>query len=270
MIQYEVPCNFANDYFGKLSEKASLFPHIRFIYMAAWKDDGDNTRSNTFFNPDYPKSFDEYVLRIKLIQALGLPVCILAQKGFTLDTIEKYYDLGVRYFIINNDGLAVALKEKHDDIHLILSVTRMLSITDICSESNDFSMYDDIVLFYWFNRHLDDLKKLPTKYKYTMMANLRCYYACKWAPAHFFAKGDTLEEYMEKIKPAVSQCAPLSTDVRNTCYIEPENLHYFEPYVSSFKLVDREWDSDHIMDALQEYVERNPVMPRDRDFYNLP
>jgi hypothetical protein len=270
MKQYEIPCNFDNDYVGALCERMSLFPYIKFVYVAAWKDDGDNTRHSTIFAPGYPATYEEYVMRIKLIQALGLSVCILAQKNFTMDTIEKYYDLGIHYFIMNNDELAVALKEKHDDITLILSITRNLSYTDICLESNDFSMYDSIVLFHWFNRHLDYLKKLPTKYKYTIIPNSTCYYGCRWAAAHWFAKGDTLEEYMKNVKVATDQCFPFTSDLRNTAYIEPENLHYFDPYIDSYKLVDREWPTSRILDDLQRYVERNAVVPRDEDFYNLP
>ncbi len=265
-----IPCNFDNDYVGALCERMSLFPYIKFVYVAAWKDDGDNTRHSTIFAPGYPATYEEYVMRIKLIQALGLSVCILAQKNFTMDTIEKYYDLGIHYFIMNNDELAVALKEKHDDITLILSITRNLSYTDICLESNDFSMYDSIVLFHWFNRHLDYLKKLPTKYKYTIIPNSTCYYGCRWAAAHWFAKGDTLEEYMKNVKVATDQCFPFTSDLRNTAYIEPENLHYFDPYIDSYKLVDREWPTSRILDDLQRYVERNAVVPRDEDFYNLP
>lgn len=270
MIQFEVPCNFEDDYFGKLAEKAGLFPYIKFIYMAAWKEDGDNTRHNITFSASYPSSYDEYVLRIKLIQALGLSVCILAQKGFTVDAIEKYYDLGIRHFVVNDDELADAMKEKHDDIHFFLSITRNLSLLDIHSESNDFSMYDSIVLFHWFNRHLDEVKKLPEKYKYTILANSMCYYGCKWAAAHWFAKGNTPDEYYQNIRWATDQCRQFTGDIRNTAYIEPENLHYFEPYVDSFKLGDREWNSQRIFDDLQAYVERNPVIPREEDFYNLP
>ncbi len=266
----EVPYNFESDYIGKLCEKMDCFSHIKCIYMPTWKDDGFNTRSYITLNPGYPKSYDEYVLRIRMIQSLGLEVCILAQKNVTLAIIDKYYALGVRYFTLNNDGLASILKEKYDDIHLTLSITRVLTLGDICSEANDYSMYDNIVLYYWFNRHLSELKTLPKKYKYTLLANCGCYYGCKWCQAHWFAKGDTLEEYLKNIEPALKQCSPYRNDMRNLANVEPENLHYFDPYVDSYKLIDREWETDRILDELQRYVERNPVIPRDEDYYNLP
>ena len=37
-------------------------------------------------------------------------------------------------------------------------------------------MYDSIVLFFWFNRHLDAIKRLPTKYRYILICNTGCYY----------------------------------------------------------------------------------------------
>lgn len=36
-------------------------------------------------------------------------------------------------------------------------------------------MYDRIVLFHWFARHLDVLQQLPTSHQYTMIANSACY-----------------------------------------------------------------------------------------------
>lgn len=270
MKQFEIPCNFDKNFIGGLSEKIGLFPYVRFVYVAAWKDDGDNTRYSATFAAGYPATYDEYVLRIKLIQAMGLNVCILAQKNFTLETIEKYYDLGIRFFVMNNDALADTLKEKHDDITLILSITRNLSMVDICDKSNDFSMYDNIVLFHWFNRHLKEIKELPKRYKYTIIPNSMCYYGCKWAAAHWFAKGATIEEYHKNVKWATDQCQPYLTDIQNTAYIEPENLHYFDDYIDCYKLVDREWPTERILDDLQRYVERNPVVPRNEDFYKLP
>ncbi len=269
-IKFQVPYNFASDYIGKMSQHTDLFKHIRFVYLPAWKEDALNSRMNIAFENEYPKTYDEYVIHIKLLQALGLTVCILGQKSITYETVEKYYAMGIRHFVLNNDELAVVLKEKHDDIYLGLSITRNLTFAEICNEGNDFSMYDEIILHHWFARHLTEVKQLPDKYNYTMIANSSCYYGCKWGPAHWYAIGENPEEYLKAIRPSIEKCQACIHDIRDTAYIEPENLHYFDSEVVAYKLVDREWPTDRIINALQEYVERNPVVPRDEAFYNLP
>jgi len=58
--------------------------------------------------------------------------------------------------------------------------------------------------------------------------------------------------------------------VRDTTYIEPENLSYFDPYISSYKLTDRLFDTDRIITDLKAYVGRNiGAVKRSEDFYNV-
>ena len=67
---------------------------------------------------------------------------------------------------MNDDNLALMAKDKYADIRCILSITRILSLEDI--QNNDYSMYDEIVLFFNFCRQVQLLKELPTKYKYVL------------------------------------------------------------------------------------------------------
>ena len=65
MIKFEIPYNLDPAYPEKLLQRPALIPYIDCIYAAAWKDDCDNTRFDITFRSDYPKTYEEYVERIK-------------------------------------------------------------------------------------------------------------------------------------------------------------------------------------------------------------
>lgn len=229
MIKFEIPYNLDPAYPEKLLQRPALIPYIDCIYAAAWKDDCDNTRFDITFRSDYPKTYEEYVERIKSLLALGIPVCILAQKKTTITMIRKYRALGIHQFILNDDKLAARIKQEYPEVRLTLSIMRALTLSEL--QTGDYSMYDRIVLFHWFARHLEALQQLPTGYQYTMIANSACYHDCKWHDEHWFLKGDTPENYAKESERVCSSCtALLSKGKQQSAYIEPEDLRYFDPY----------------------------------------
>lgn len=260
--QYEVPYNFSYDFVPKLSRKRELFSYIRCIYLPAYREDATSTRQDIETREEYPKSYDEYVLRLKCLQKLGLPICVLMQRNASLDVLEKYYDLGIRIFTITDDALAIAAKSRHPDISVTLSITSALTENNI--KTRDLSMYDHIVLFYWFSRHLDALKDLPEKYRYILIPNTDCYWNCKWHDAHWFAASREAET------AATSLCRKCIHDMRDTSYIEPENLSHFDPYIDSYKLVDRLNTTDQILTDLERYAFRNAgAQKREEAYFNV-
>lgn len=210
----------------------------------------------------YPHDFDEYLQRIRQLEIFDIPLTLLMQRDATMDTFQKYYDLGFRQFIMNDDELAARIKDKHADVQLTLSVTRVLYKEDIMTL--DLSMYDYIVLFFWFNRHINDLKELPTKYKYILMPNDDCHWNCPYCKAHWSISNR--EQEVEILKKCVKQFHTM----KDRAWIEANDLYYFDPYVSYYKLVDRLNKTQAIIDFLSEYASReyyNPVHPE--DWYNV-
>jgi len=67
-----------------------------------------------------------------------------------------------------------------------LSITRIITEKEILEK--DLSMYDCIVLYFWFGRNLSVIKRLPKKYKYCIILNAFCYYDCKNANRHWFGE----------------------------------------------------------------------------------
>ena len=259
MKQYEVPYNFAYDFYTKLRRRADPFPYVKCIYLPSFE--GKNTRYDATLQDGYPKTKKEYELRLKALQQLGLPLCILMQKEATMGRVEEYYSMGIRMVILNDDSLASEIHRKHPKVTMILSITRAITVEEI--QNTDLSMYDEIVLFFWFNRHLTEVKNLPKKYRYVLIPNNDCYYKCRWHDAHWFA--DSLEE----MNAATSKCRACIGGLRDTTYIEPENLAYFDPYIDSYKLVDRLNPTDRILEDLDRYAHRNiGAVQREEDWYN--
>ncbi len=268
MIKFEIPYNFDPDYVTKIKEYPELLNHVDCIYMPAWKNDCSNSRLNITFKDNYPADYDEYVKRINDIKTLGIPICILVQRGATLKLIERYIKLGISTFTLNDDALAKKIKTKYPSVKLTLSVTRALTLTDIVT--TDLSMYDKIVLFFWFNRHLDSLARLPQNNKYTILANTGCYHACTWHDEHWFLKANSLSEYIEKERSICEKCRDkVLANVQNSALIEPEDLVWFDEYATTYKLTDRMDHTELIIDNLNAYVNRFRGCPRGRDYYNI-
>ena len=249
MKQFEVPFNFDYDFLPRLSRKRELFPAIKCIYLPAYPDDAMSTRKDIFERETFPKSYEEYVARVKGLMALGLPLDVLMQQNATMEGMEKYYDLGFRMFIINDDDLAKRSKERWPDIYVSLSITRTPTLELI--QSTDFSMYDDIILFFSFCRKLDDLEALPKEYKYVLMCNNDCYYLCPWHNKHWFPKDQA------EVEQCLKNCSLYTATFENRSRIWPQDLRYFDPYVDSYKLVDRLWTTDEILHDLEFYASRN-------------
>lgn len=269
MKMYEVPYNFDRDFFEKISADLDPLRFVECFYIPAWHEDCQCTRQDVTFRDTYPKSYEEYTIRFNMLKALGRPVYVLMQRGATKDLVKKYYGLGARGFIFNDDTLATWMSIEYPDVVRTLSVTRALTAEQIKTE--DLSMYDRIVLFYWFNRHLDALKELPKKYNYVLMCNNDCYYDCKWHDAHWFAQGEDMHDYAEKIKGVCEQCRKMArNELKNSAIIEPENLVYFDDYVAGYKLVDRLWPTDRILEALRYYAHRNiGAEPRQEEYFSV-
>ena len=60
-----------------------------------------------------------------------------------------------------------------------------------------------------------------------------------------------------------------ATASESPAYIEPEDLGYFDPYVSCYKLVDRYDDTDVIFNNLYSYATRTGSGGKPREYYNL-
>ena len=247
MTKFEIPFNFNFDgeYFNLLDERKELFQRIDCIYMPSFEKGGlTNTRVDLV---KYPKSEEEYVGYIREFQKRNIDVTILMQKNSSMEMVGKYHnEYGINDFTINNNELAFKIKEKYPNIKLRLSITAKATVDDINNHALD--AYDNIVLFFWFNRHLDVIKKLPKTHEYSVLCNTRCLYNCPYCDRHWFEVGYRVECMDEKIYSGIE------LDFNRIAFIRPCDLKYFEDYVSVFKLEGRECISKGIFAEFDKYI----------------
>lgn len=256
MHKFELPYNQQPDYFDYLRENESLRNYIHSIYTPAYIEDAENTRKQLITAPGAPKSFAEYTEHIKKIQDFGYEPNVLMQRKASYPVWQKYYDLGITHFTLSNDEVAAHIKLNHPEVFLVCSITKMLSFEDFFTK--DLSMYDIIVLPFFFNRWLNGIKQLPTKYKYMLLANSCCCAYCSHAEEHWFnPKGNKMPCYYENDPYAL------------TIAIQPDHLGFFDPYISMYKLVDREAPSKDIFHALQLYTFESDTYNAYEDWMNI-
>lgn len=259
MNKFEVPYNFASDFIPMIKANPILIPHIKFFYLPCFSNEESFcTRQALYLFGSIPNTWDKYIQHIIELQKIA-PVALLMQNGGTMEVVQKYYNNGVRIFILTDDKLAAEIKNHYQDVSTILSLTRILKQDDFYNL--DLSMYDEIVLWFNYCRQLQLVKELPTKYNYSMLVNAVCYYKCAKCKEHWAINGNTFEEAEAKTTDLLSSYChrPGGFHPDERICIEPADLTLFDPYVKTFKLVDRIDLSKDIIGALRNYTENYGV-----------
>lgn len=259
--KFEVPYNFDINLIEKLLPYKE---HIDFVYMSSFYEDGNNSRQEVLLRNNVPLTWNEYVEHVNEIQKY-FNIGVLIQNDCTMELIEKYYSIGIKIFILNDSDLVLKVKEKYDDIKCILSITSVLSLEDI--KNNDYSMYDEIVLFFNFCRQVQLLKELPTKYKYVLILNSHCVYNCDRCLTHWALREDTLEKYKEKELEIMKDHCDIFREDR--AFIQPQDLVYFNEYITNYKILDRLMYSDDIIYEIDRYSKDYDTTKKDISWYML-
>ncbi|MBU5438112.1 hypothetical protein KQI42_08840 [Tissierella sp. MSJ-40] len=256
MKKFEIPFNFDIELLNFLDNNIDK-NWIEFLFLSLFREDSFNARShveNVEVNGwiyKVPETRNEYTKYIEEIQLRGYRPAILLQapNPIAKEKLNYYFNLGIKDFIVNNDSLALYIKNKNPNYNLVASITKILSANDIAE--NDYSMYDKIVLHFPFNRALCRLKELPQQYNYTILVNSYCSYNCMEAKNHWYSTSENVHN--------VNCTKNLNKD--KLVYIPPEYIHLFEPYVSSFKLQGREYPTSVLANEIYYYYNRlhNPM-----------
>lgn len=260
--KFEIPYNFD---FKLIDELTPYKDFVDFIYMPSYYADGGNSRKDLILKQSVPSTWEEYLEHLSYIQA-HFNVGILIQENCTIELIDKYYDLGVRIFVLNDNDLTIAAKQQYPDIRCILSITSVLSANDI--KNNDYSMYDEIVLFFNFCRQIQLLKELPKEYKYVLIPNSHCVYNCDRASAHWKLNANTIEEYDIKVNNIIKgYCSEIYREDR--AFIQPQDIVYFNKYITNYKLVDRLMSTQDIIYDINRYTKQYENTNKDISWYMI-
>ena len=138
----------------------------------------------------------------------------------------------ITFIDVHNDELSKAIKEKYDNVYIILSITRNSTIEEIMNF--DIYTYDKICLPFEFNRKLDLVEQLSDKFEYSILCNSSCLWNCKERQNHWFHRGkENLLDMQYK------ECRRENISSQQRIYISPVDLSYFDCKINSYKLLDR-------------------------------
>lgn len=237
MNKFMVPYNFDSDLCIAYSERSE---YIQSVFVPAFYDDCLCTRllATDFMNTIPTREIYEF--HIQNLINCGLTVEILMQEPTFIPSNEiiKYYvNLGVRCFTVGNDEACKAIKRFDDTLMVNASITQALSPNQI----NELkASYDTIILYFWYNRNISTIKNLPKKYKYTILVNSSCISQCEECQKHWFL--EDCSNCMINLEKYSSQ-------------IVPSDLHYFDNYISCYKLQGRDAHTCDIIKEFDRYIQ---------------
>ena len=208
-----------------------------------------------------PDTVDEYVQHIKNLTRLGKPIYVLYQFPNEVDHnagLDFYKSIGISGIITTDDNVAIMAKSK--GMYTICSMLKFLTFDDYFTQ--DLSMYDEVCLSHAFCRGLDAVKLLPKKYNYQILVNNNlCVYNCSNCLIHSKtgkAMCKHLRDTEEKLK-------------KNGCGYNHEDLQYFEPYIKTFKVQGREFETFGIFTHLLRLygnTDKSEYIDHDMDWFN--
>lgn len=236
---------------------------ISTVYLPPYKDDAYNTRmernSNIIGRRRYvAQNRSEYEHHINNLKLYGLNLSLLWQdRNNRIDPeIVSYYDsLGINGYTVCADSDAKLIRNISPSAHITSSITRVSNgnITD----EEYYMLYDKIVLMWSYNRAIETLMKFPESLqkKIILLINTWCCLQCTGVK-HWYHLGD----YQAECK--------IQTDIRQSAFIYPEHLNYFDKYVREYKLEGRDCLYDEIVDIVSSYMNRitsSTLLPKQRD-----
>ena len=227
-----------------------IFPTsmISSVYYPCWK--GDYTTARSWENPGID-TYEKYVDLLQLTKRAGIEPEVLMQGLTPVDEkiIRRYLDLGIRKFTISNDETATMIKEIDPDVFISASIVKALSPEEIAN--NDYSMYDEICLFFYYTLNLSAVKELPSKYQYSMCMNSGCLPFCKYCVNHWISD----EMYDCFYRGGYG----LDEDKWNITVGYKEYEEYFAKYIKRLKVLDRLNSKEDLINTFTEFF-ANPCM----------
>lgn len=243
MRKFEVPYNFDKEL---LNTYTKYKDNITFAYMPTFIEDMKDARYSQM-NEIYPKDRFEYESHIDNLLNNKIKPAILFQNPETTindNTIKYYLNLGVSNFIVFHDEVALKIKQLSPNSHITASVTKRLTLKDIIENQNKYyNIYDNIVLFFPFNRALAKLKYLPQNLNYTFLVASHCSYECNVCMEHWFRR-----DFSEKFEKFCYK------DTKKEIYIDPNHLSLFDKYAYSYKIQGRDIGTQNIEKLIINYI----------------
>ena len=249
MIQFEIPYNFDPYYVDTLKNCNLINDYIKYIYIAPFKDDYTTIIRHDVYGAKF-LTREEYVKHMQKIRYYfnGKMQLLLQKKDklMPLETLKWYIDIGFTAFCCGNVEQAKMIKNYDPSLTVIGSIVLHVTNQDILENKDYQNFFDVFVLDFSYGRSLTKIKNMPDTKKYMILANSTCHVNCDgdhhWNVTKEFAKIHCPGRY-----PREHQ------NFNDTVLIRPMDLHFFEPYIDTFKMQDRSWPTWSIINDLIMY-----------------
>ena len=263
---FKLPYNFE---FQLLEEYENLFNNSKYnmkkeevlsIYLPCFREDGCCTRKDS---AEKVETWDEYVWHIKYIKSFGYNINVLFQGDHDVEdeVIYRYLNLGITHFTVSNISLAQRLKILCPEAYLTASIVKVLAPEQIHNDE-ELQIFDEICLFFWYNREFDVIKQLPKRYRYQLLAGSLCDPCCKNCFTHW---NMSEREAAEKNWHCPWGYNPLM--ILKSCWLDRGTVEKFLPNeIYSLKLHGREYSTPKIIENLKNLCGNSHYSLTEKDF----
>lgn len=256
---FEIPWNGDENLLSEIN-RSKLACKVKFVYFPCVKDHGITARAQA-----QTETEDDFIRIAEYIRSKGFEPCVLMQRDFDINHLDFYFSRGIRYFTVAEDHVAMEIKNRMPNAYLTASITKNLMPEDyVWYSENRADLYDIFILKFNFSRSLPDIRNLPKNLKYGIMPNSLCLWNCRVYLDHWFPS--KTKDPNSMIHP---HCGNLRENLDNTMVIRPDDLYLFEPYIDSYKLIDRTERTALILNNLEKYSEADitPVNDPEKEKY---
>ena len=258
MRQFEIPYNFDKhlikllhniDPSGESYHCIYMSPHIN-DYHAAKRF----TRNTLFNNKSMVElqnfTFEHYLEHVNnIINVFGKNklMLLLQQNEYCMETsiLIKYINLGFSKFCVGSIEQAKAIKQLMPNAEITGSIT-MKIMPNMLISNPEYSIFNNFVLWFPYNRNLNLIQQLPKDYNYILLVNCSCNKNCN-GTQHWLAK--TQEEEDTIICPNKNN----KISIQDTILIPPGDLQLFDNYITYYKLQGREYSTYQLIQDVCMY-----------------
>ena len=230
MKKFNIPYNFDGKLLSGLNILQIQEESIACIYLPPYEFDYPSIRKN-----DFMPNEKEHFAHIDMIQnQFPNKIQLLLQQPndnylMTNNLLEKYLNKGITKFCVGSLNQAKEIKKILPNAEITGSITMHINKEKLEKNKEEYLQYFDFfVLDFTFNRDIDKIYNLPKDFKYILIVNTACNSNCP-GDFHWFTN-----DYKNFNCPYEDKTSWWETSI-----INPLDLPLFDPYISSYKIVER-------------------------------
>lgn len=242
MKKFNIPYNFDPKLLAGLNILGIKQSNISCIYLPPDEIDYITIKKN-----DTIPSGKDYLEHLNMInnQFPNKAQLLLQQTNNLIDNVilKKYIDLNITKFCVGSLQQAKEIKDILPEAEITGSITMHINKEQLEENKQEYLKYFDyFVLDFTYNRDIDKIYNLPKDFKYILIVNTTCYSNCP-SDFHWFTN-----DYQNFNCPYTDKKTWTKTSI-----INPLDLPLFDPYISSYKIVERGFPTRAILTNILLY-----------------